>query len=72
MQNNGKITTDLMLTIVINLGICFYRAGLFDEAYSCFENSDMRIKCKISSNQKNIENIDNYFKYLQGVLKKQK
>ncbi|KAL4428910.1 hypothetical protein ABPG74_017500 [Tetrahymena malaccensis] len=48
MQQEGKVSTDLMLAVVINLGICFYKAGLFDEAYSCFENSDMRMKKKIA------------------------
>lgn len=48
MQSEGKVSTDLMLAVVINLGICFYKAGLFDEAYSCFENSDMRMKKKIA------------------------
>lgn len=44
MAEDGRVSIHLMLAVVINLGICFYKAGLFDEAYSCFENSDMRIK----------------------------
>lgn len=26
------------------MGICFYRVNLYDEAYSCFESADVRIK----------------------------
>ena len=37
-----------MLGVVLNLGISFYKVGLFDEAYSCFENSDMRVKKRIN------------------------
>jgi len=44
MVEDGKISTELMLGVVMNLGICFYKASLFDEAYSCFENCDLRIK----------------------------
>lgn len=50
MAINGRVSTYLMLAVVINLGICFYKSGLFDEAYSCFENSDMRIKKEYSEN----------------------
>lgn len=46
MVEDGRISTELMLGVVMNLGICFYKASLFDEAYSCFENCDLRIKAE--------------------------
>lgn len=51
LQIDGKISSELMLAVVMNLGVSFYRVGLFDEAFSCFENSDMRLKKKVVEKQ---------------------
>lgn len=43
-QANEKVPSELVLTVIANLGTCFYKAGLFDEAYSCFESANCRLK----------------------------
>lgn len=46
--SDGNVEEELILAVLLNLGICFYKTGLFDDAYSCFENSHLRIKKRIS------------------------
>lgn len=40
----GHVSQELILFIVINMGTCFYKVNLYDEAFSCFESADVRIK----------------------------
>jgi len=43
LSNDGKVHPDLVLMVLINLGIAFYKVGLFDEAFSCFEHSEVKL-----------------------------
>lgn len=64
--SEGSVSAELMLAVVLNLGICFYKVGLFDEAYSCFENSDLRIKKRISEVEEEDDDVEDDEDELSG------
>ncbi|KAL4454738.1 hypothetical protein ABPG74_021943 [Tetrahymena malaccensis] len=44
IANEGQIDMSILYFVKINLGICFYKIGLLEEAFTCFETCIMSIK----------------------------
>ncbi|EAR97826.2 hypothetical protein TTHERM_00277110 (macronuclear) [Tetrahymena thermophila SB210] len=44
IANEGQIDMSILYFVKVNLGICFYKIGLLEEAFTCFETCIMSIK----------------------------
>lgn len=42
--NHNKVKVEIVLFIKSNLGICFYKMGLLEESYTCFETGIVSIR----------------------------
>lgn len=58
ISNDGKVNQDVLIFIKINLGICFYKIGLLEEAYTCFETCVMSYKNKCNTNATNTSQLN--------------
>ena len=49
----------MLIYIKINLGICFYKIGLLEEAFTCFETCVMSIKNNYALNASSSYSLNN-------------
>ena len=63
ISNEGKVSQDILILIKVNLGICFYKIGLLEESYTCFETCIMSSKNK----QKNKQNTNELGDYINNI-----
>ena len=69
-QKRVEVSIFLPFYIIINMGIAFYKAGLLDEAYSCFETSDIKIReieSQIREQQQQDINVKNIISTHQSI-----
>lgn len=43
----ADLNEETVIFLLINLGICFFRYGFYDDAFSCFESCEKRLETGI-------------------------
>ncbi|KAL4499167.1 hypothetical protein ABPG72_006753 [Tetrahymena utriculariae] len=61
IANEGQIDMSILYFVKINLGICFYKIGLLEEAFTCFETCIMSIKKQQTDSNINAILVKLYF-----------
>ena len=44
----GELPEDIVLLLLCNLGVCFYRYGFYDDAFSCFDSCEGRLNSRLT------------------------
>ena len=81
VSNDGRVSQNILIFVKMNLGICFYKIGLLEEAYTCLETCIRSLKNKgpnttnarnKSLSQPSIHDNSEYFISLANRMAKRK